>query len=108
MPLYPSTPSLTGTPIGSMGLIATTPAGVTSGFSWTYNTQDKSFPAYTPNVQSTAYTGGLLDLTQALRLPDGNNLRVAVENLRAFTEALAKQHNAMSAALVAAGVIATP
>lgn len=104
MPLT-NPPASSGTPMGNLGILATTPGNVTTGYSWTYNTQAKPFPAYTPNVQSTAYVGGLLDLTQALRLPDGNALRLAYENLRAFTENLAQQHNSISIALLNAGII---
>jgi hypothetical protein len=105
MPLWSAFPVSAGTPVGSMGLLATTPGAVSTGYSWTYNTAAKAFPAYTPNVQSSAYVGNLLDLTQALRLTDGNALRVALENLRVFTENLAKQHNQVSLDLAAAGLI---
>jgi hypothetical protein len=106
MPLT-NPPAGSAVAVGNMGLLATTPANVATGYSWTYGTTNKAFPAYTPNVQTTAYAGNLLDLTQALRLTDGNALRVAVENLRVFTENLAQQHNAISVSLVQAGLIST-
>lgn len=108
MPLWPAFPAASsGSPTGSLGILATTPGAVSTGYSWTYNSTAKGLPAYTPNVQSSAYTGGLLDLTQALRLNDGNTMRVALENLRVFAENLAKQHNQMALDLAAAGLIST-
>jgi hypothetical protein len=104
MPLT-NPPSGTAVPMGSLGIMATTPAAVPTGYSWTYNTAAKTFPGYTPNTQTTAFTGGLLDLTIAAKLADLNTLRVAVENLRVFTENLAKQHNQVSLDLLAAGLI---
>ena len=108
MPLYPGTASTTpATPVGAMGLMVTNPSAVPTGYSWVYNSAGKTLPAYTPNTQASAYTGGLLDLLQAARLSDLNTLRVAVENLRVFTENLAKQHNQISRDLAAAGLIST-
>lgn len=108
MPLNnPQTPVVTGTPTGTLGLMMQSPASVSSGYSWTYSTNAKPFPAYTANVQNVAYTGSLLDLSQAGRLTDVNSLRVAYENLRVFTENLAQQHNAISLDLKAAGIINT-
>jgi hypothetical protein len=106
MPLYPPTPgTTTATPMGSMGILATTPGAISNGYSWTYTASAKTFPAYTPIPVSTAYAGGLLDLLSAARLADLNALRAAVENLRVFTENLAKQHNQISLDLAAAGLI---
>ena len=97
--------SATGTPIGSMGILATTPGNVDTGYTWTYATQAKVFPAYTPNPQGTAYVVGVLNLLAAAQGTDVNALRIAVENLRVFTENLAQQHNAISIALRSAGLI---
>ncbi len=94
-------------PLGVLGLMATTPTAVPSGYTWTYAAQRKDLPAYTPTVMSTAFGGSLLDLSQAGRLSDLNSLRVAYENLRVFTENLAQQHNAISIALRDAGLIAS-
>jgi hypothetical protein len=106
MPLYPPpAPVSSATPVGTMGLLATTPTAVTTGYTWTYATQAKAFPAYISNPQGAAYVGGLLDLLQAARLTDLNAVRVAMENLRVFTENLAQQHNAISIALRDAGLI---
>jgi hypothetical protein len=105
MPLTNPPVSGSGTPIGSMGLMAQTPGAVSTGYSWVYNTTAKTFPAYSTNAQSSAFTGGLLDLLQAAKLSDLNAMRVALENLRVFTENLAKQHNQISVDLAAAGII---
>ncbi len=105
MPLVNPPSGAGATPVGSMGIMATNPGAVNTGYSWTYNTAAKGFPAYTPNVQNTAFLGGLLDLLQAARLADLNTTRVALENLRVFTENLAKQHNQISLSLAEAGLI---
>jgi hypothetical protein len=109
MPLEnpPSTGGAAGTPVGAMGLLATNPAAVSTGYSWSYTASAKAFPSYTAQAKTSSYSGGLLDLLQAARLSDLNDLRVAVENLRRFTEALAQQHNAVSLDLAAAGIIST-
>lgn len=108
MPLYPPTPgTTTATPMGSMGILVTNPGAIANGYSWTYTSSSKAFPAYTPVPANAAYIGGLLDLLSAARLSDLNALRVAVENLRVFTENLAKQHNQVSLDLAAAGLIST-
>jgi hypothetical protein len=107
MPLTNPPTGSGGVPIGALGLMATTPASVSTGYSWVYGSAAKSFPAYTPATRSSAYTGGLLDLLQAAKLTDINDLRVAIENLRVFTENLAKQHNQVSLDLAAAGIIST-
>lgn len=106
MPLSP-VPVSSATPVGSMGLLATNPGAVTTGYSWTYAAQDKAFAAYTPIPVTTAYVGSLLDLSQAGRLTDLNALRLAVENLRVFAEDLAQQHNSISIALRDAGLISS-
>ncbi len=92
---------------GPISFFAATPQTQPTGYSWTYNTSALTLPAYTPNVQSSAYLGGLLDLLQAARLSDLNTLRVAVENLRVFSENVAKQHNHLCQDLVAYGLIST-
>lgn len=77
-----------------------------TGYTQGYTPTAKALAAYTPNVQSSAFTGGLLDLLQAARLTDLNTTRLALENLRAFTESLAKQHNALMAELTSFGLLA--
>jgi len=78
-----------------------------TGYSWTYTGSAKALPAYTPDIENVAYTGSLLDLSQAGRLTDLNALRVAVENLRVFTENVAKQHNQVTQDLISYGIIST-
>ncbi len=70
-----------------------------------YTPTNKTLPAYTSDPKSSAYTGGLLDLLQAARLTDVNALRVAYENLRVMSEALAAQHNQLIGDLKAMGMI---
>lgn len=96
-----------GVPMGTLGLVATSPGAVPSGYVWQYSANSKILPAYTPLTVPAPFTGGLLDLLQAARLADLNSLRLAVENLRVFTEALAQQHNAISLDLKAMGLITT-
>lgn len=85
--------STTGTKIGTsqnqkLGFWNVTPVVRPSAFTLTYTTGDKTLGAYAPNVQGTAYVG--LNNTQSgtpyAALADLNALRLAYENLRAFTE----------------------
>lgn len=107
MPLTtpPATPAEGAAPIGALGLLATTPSAMPTGYSWGFVQESKALPAYAANDQSTAYVGGLLDLLSAARLTDLNKLRAAVENLRTLTENTAKQHNQLCRDLIAAGLI---
>lgn len=68
----------------------------------TYSTADATLSAYTPNVQSSAYTGAAD--TEA-KLADLNSLRVGYENLRLFCEDLAQLTNSLIDKLQAAGII---
>lgn len=101
MPLYNPVPNMAG-PLGFFGATPITQPGV---YSWGYATSNRALASYTTNSQSGAYLGGLLDLLQAARLSDLNTLRVAVENLRVFTESVAQQHNAMALDMKALGLI---
>ncbi len=94
-----------GTPTGALGLLATNPSAVSSGYSWGYSQEAKTLPAYSASTLGTPFGGGLLDLLSAARLTDLNTTRAAYENLRVFTEALAKQHNQLCRDLIAAGII---
>lgn len=105
MPLT-NPPAGSGTPMGNLGIVATSPANASASFTWIYGTTNKTLPAYVANSQNSAFTGGLLDLLQAARLSDLNNMRIALENLRVFTESIAQHHNAVSIALRDAGIIA--
>lgn len=107
MPIINPPPAAAAVPIGALGLLATNPSAVPTGYSWAYSAEQRNFPAYTPDVKSAAFAGGLLDLLAAARLSDLNALRIAVENLRVFTENLARQHNRISLDLAAAGIIST-
>lgn len=78
-----------------------TPPNRLSGFTQTYATADKTLGSYTADVESAAYTSvgagvaTLANNTDVAKLSDLNALRVAYENLRAFTEDLAKFVNSM-------------
>ena len=74
-----------------------------AGYVNTYSTADKTLGAYTADVENVAYTGAA---DSEAKLADLNALRVAYENLRAFTEDLAQQHNALIADLKRLGLIA--
>lgn len=86
------------TSTGIVGLpVAPTIAGAISTptvFVQTYATADRTLSAYTPNAQSSAFTttGATTDIASKADL---NTLRVAYENLRAFTEDLAKLVNSV-------------
>lgn len=83
-----------GTGIGFFGV---TPVARPAAYTQTYSTADRTLSAYSPDAESSAYTG--LDNTAAgtpyAQLADLNALRTAYENLRAFTEDLAQLVNAM-------------
>jgi hypothetical protein len=66
----------------------------------TYSTADATLGAYTPDDESAAYTGAA---DSEAKLADLNALRVAVENLRAFSEDQAKLINYLVDSMQAAG-----
>lgn len=68
----------------------------------TYSTADATLSAYTADVENVAYTGAA---DSEAKLTDLNALRVAYENLRAFTEDLAAYTNALVDALQLNGLI---
>lgn len=104
MPRYDSLPAPQLT--GPLGFFGAAPVSQPSGYSTGYATANRAMSGYTPNSQSGAYTGGLLDLLQAARLTDLNTLRVAVENLRSVAESCTQQHNSLVADLKTLGLIA--
>jgi hypothetical protein len=107
MPLYPPPTSGTGGSFpGPLGFFGAAPVAQPTGYTWAYTTENHALPAYIPNVQSSPFVGGLLDLLQAARLADLNAVRVALENDRVFTERLAQQHNQLCTDLKAMGLIA--
>lgn len=65
----------------------------------------RTMGSYTSDPKGSAYTGGLLDLLQAARLSDLNSVRVALENLRVFSENVAQDHNQLIADLKLCGLI---
>lgn len=69
----------------------------------TYATADPTLSAYTPNSQAAALTtlGATTDIAS---MADLNTLRLAYENLRAFTEDLAKFVNSLTDTLQAQGL----
>jgi len=98
----------TGTKIATgedqkLGFFNVTPVIRPSAFTQTYATADKTFSAYTANDQSAAYTGSVVD--SEAKLTDINLLRVAYENLRAFTEDMAGVLNSAIDDLQAFGLL---
>lgn len=77
-------------------------AGSIGTFTQTYATADATLSAYTPDDESVAYTGAA---DGEAKLTDLNALRVAYENLRAFTEDLAAFTNALIDAAQANGFV---
>lgn len=89
--------STTGTRLGTattqkLGLWNATPVVRPAAYTQTYSTADRTISAYTPDVESVAYTGATDGEAQ---LVDLNALRVAVENLRAFCEDVAQAVNSL-------------
>ena len=91
---------------GNVGFHGVTPAAQPAALTQTYSTADRTLSAYTADNESGAYTG--IDNLQAgtvyATVADLNALRVAYENLRAFTEDLAQHHNAVVDDLQAYGL----
>lgn len=97
----------TGTKIGTattqkLGFWNATPVVRPSAYTQTYSTADKTLSAYTPDAESGAYTGAA---DSEAKLVDLNALRVAYENLRAFTEDLAGVVNSLVDDLQAVGIV---
>ncbi len=96
------------TKIGTAQIGISAPAGIPVGYLTTgYATSAKTMPSYTSNPQSSAYSGGLLDLLLAAKLTDLNLLRVAVENQRVLTELAAQHVVALRNDLMSLGLIST-
>ncbi|MHC4647637.1 MAG: hypothetical protein ACYTBJ_19395, partial [Planctomycetota bacterium] len=80
-----------------------------TAYTQTYSTADRTFSAYTPDDESVAYTG--IDNAQAgtpyAQVTDLNSLRVAYENLRAFSEDMAGIVNSLVDDHQALGLCAT-
>lgn len=75
-----------------VGWFGATPVARPAAYTQTYSTADRTLSAYTSDPESSAYTGAA---DGEAKLADLNALRVAYENLRAFTEDLAQLVNAM-------------
>jgi hypothetical protein len=73
-----------------------------AAYTQTYSTADRTLSAYTPDVESSAYTGAA---DSEAKLADLNALRVAYENLRTFVEDLAQHHNSVLDDLQANGLL---
>lgn len=99
--------SIVGAAGASLGFFGVTPVARPTAYTQTYNTADKTLGAYASDTEGVAYTG--IDNLQAgtvyAKLADLNALRVAYENLRAFVEDLAQQHNSMLDDLQALGLL---
>ena len=72
----------------NIGFFGTAPAVQAAAYTQTYSTAGRTLNAYTPDDESSAYTG--IDNAQGgtvyAQVSDLNALRTAYENLRAFTE----------------------
>ncbi|MGC8638722.1 MAG: hypothetical protein ACP5XB_02455 [Isosphaeraceae bacterium] len=102
----------TGTRIGTsttqkLAFWNATPVPQPSPYIQVYNTSIKTLAAYTPIVESTAYSG--LASGQAgtpyAQVADLNTLRTAYENLRQFAENLAQVLNALVDDLQSTGLV---
>ena len=97
--------SLTGPLQATAGVVSAIPAS--SPYTQTYSTADRTLGAYAADVESSAYTGinNLQGGTPYAQVTDLNALRVAYENLRAFTEDAVQMLNAVVDDLQTAGLL---
>lgn len=77
---------------GKLGFFGVAVASRAAALVQTYATADRTLSAYTPDPETSAYTGAA---DSEAKLADLNALRVATENLRLFTEDLAQLVNAI-------------
>lgn len=93
-----------GAKFGAFGTAAITRP---SAYTQTYSTADKTLAAWTPDTESTPYTGIATDVggTPYATVDDLNQLRVAYENLRVTHEDLMQFVNAMLDDLQALGLL---
>lgn len=89
------------------GFFNATPVTKPTAYTQTYATADKTISAYTSDTESVAYTG--IDNAQAgtpyAQLTDINALRVAYENLRAFSEDTTQALNSLIDDLQSLGLV---
>lgn len=80
----------------NFGVFSAAPVAQAAAYTQTYSTADRTLSAYTPDDESSAYTG--IDNAQVgtvyAQVSDLNALRVAYENLRAFVEDAVQMLNA--------------
>ena len=84
-----------------LGFFGVSPVSRASAYTQTFSTADKTFSAYTPDDESSAYTGAA---DSEAKLADLNDLRIAYENLRAFSEDQAGMINSIVDDLQAYGL----
>lgn len=101
-----------GTKIGDqttakLAFYGSTPVAKPGTMTQTYSTADATLSAYTADNESSAYTGidNLQVNTPYAQVADLNALRVAYENLRAFTEDLAQFTNSLVDKLQSLGLM---
>ena len=81
-----------------VGFFGVTPVSQPAALTQTYSTADRTLSAYTPDSESSSYSG--IDNAQGgsvyAQVSDLNALRIAYENLRALVEDLAQFVNAIT------------
>jgi hypothetical protein len=103
-----------GTQLGTsasqmLGFWGATPIVQPSPYTQGYTTSTKTLAAYTPIVESTAFTGIASGQSGSpyAQVSDLNNLRAAYENLRQLTENVAQVLNALLDDLRSTGLLGT-
>ena len=76
-----------------------------SVYTQTYTGESHTIPAYTPDVESAAYTSTPAALADAATLADLNALRAAYETLRGHAEAVGKVTNAQTNDMALLGLV---
>lgn len=101
-----------GTKLGTsssqkLGFWGASPVVRPTAYSQVYTTSDRTLSSYSSNIQSSSYSG--IDNAQTgsvyATLADLNSLRVAYENLRAFSEDLAQLVNSILDDLQSMGLL---
>lgn len=91
----------------TLGFNSATPVTKPAAYTQYYTMADRTLGPYTSDPEGSAYSGIASGVSGApyAQATDLNALRAAYENLRAFTEDLAQQHNAMLDDLQAYGLL---